>query len=598
MGSERFDRFAFVPSLREHAKRGVDLDVRSARATSRPSSQAAARARTRLRVAAEGPAHVPSRRRRTAHGVRGAPRRRRDVRARRTARSVHLTVSPQHLTASASLLARVQPEHERRLAARFTIGFSHQEPSTDTVAVDLDGNRSATPTATFSSVPPDTARCSTTSVAAAPISPTSRTSTTSCRPPEGPVVHWKKVLGGLLATLQEKVFGTSPPRRDARRPPSTRRWHCCATSSASFLPTAHRTTWPRALPSCAVSSTARCACVRHGPRARAIPAVVRSGAWPQRRGESQVVETAQIDASDAGQQVDARGLDLLQPGRPRVRSSRPPRARRSTPRSTSTPRRCSSARSRAAGGSCARRAPGLWNGSMADWEHGFVAVPTATFNPVRDDSRPALKPQHQPPPPEHASWRAISGRVGPSRHGQQHDRDRRRRLHRGELRPPRAGAHESPRDRARQADLRRQPESLPTSSEIRASFRAHGDICDGALVSKLLAEHRPTWLVNFAARSRTSTARSTVRARSCRPTPSARSSCSTRRPLGRGAARRRAAQRSASCTLDRRGVRHARAHRNVLETTPYAPNFAVRGLEGGRGPPGARVPRGPTDCRP
>ena len=29
----------------------------------------------------------------------------------------------------------------------------------------------------------------------------------------------------------------------------------------------------------------------------------------------------------------------------------------------------------------------------------------------------------------------------------------------------------------------------------------HGDICDGALVSKLLAEHRPTWLVNFAAES-------------------------------------------------------------------------------------------------
>lgn len=40
--------------------------------------------------------------------------------------------------------------------------------------------------------------------------------------------------------------------------------------------------------------------------------------------------------------------------------------------------------------------PGLWNGSMADWSTVFVAVPTATFNPVKTIND-LLKPQHQPP---------------------------------------------------------------------------------------------------------------------------------------------------------------------------------------------------------
>ena len=39
--------------------------------------------------------------------------------------------------------------------------------------------------------------------------------------------------------------------------------------------------------------------------------------------------------------------------------------------------------------------PGLWNGSMADWNTIFIEVPVETFNPVKtiDD---LLRPAHQP----------------------------------------------------------------------------------------------------------------------------------------------------------------------------------------------------------
>ena len=39
--------------------------------------------------------------------------------------------------------------------------------------------------------------------------------------------------------------------------------------------------------------------------------------------------------------------------------------------------------------------PGLWNGSMADWNTIFVEVPVTVFNPVKTIND-LLKPEHQP----------------------------------------------------------------------------------------------------------------------------------------------------------------------------------------------------------
>lgn len=53
---------------------------------------------------------------------------------------LHLTVSPEHEVRFGALLASVRERYEQRFGVHFQVEFSHQEPSTDTVAVDLEGN--------------------------------------------------------------------------------------------------------------------------------------------------------------------------------------------------------------------------------------------------------------------------------------------------------------------------------------------------------------------------------------------------------------------------------------------------------------------------
>lgn len=43
----------------------------------------------------------------------------------------------------------------------------------------------------------------------------------------------------------------------------------------------------------------------------------------------------------------------------------------------------------------AQELPGLWNGSMADWNTIFVEVPIETFNPVKTVAD-LLRKEHQP----------------------------------------------------------------------------------------------------------------------------------------------------------------------------------------------------------
>ena len=52
---------------------------------------------------------------------------------------VHFTVSPEHLRAFQEKLGEVGPRIERATGARFSVSFSEQSPSTDTVALDDSG---------------------------------------------------------------------------------------------------------------------------------------------------------------------------------------------------------------------------------------------------------------------------------------------------------------------------------------------------------------------------------------------------------------------------------------------------------------------------
>ena len=120
----------------------------------------------------------------------------------------------------------------------------------------------------------------------------------------------------------------------------------------------------------------------------------------------------------------------------------------------------------------------------------------------------------------------------------------------------------------------------------------HGDIGDGALVASLLAQHRPRAIVNFAAETHVD--RSIHGPAAFIETNVVGTFAlleTVRGVLGR-AGRARTTRRSASCTCrpTRSTARSGPRDPPFTETTPYAPEQPVLGVEGRLRPSRARLP--------
>ena len=153
-------------------------------------------------------------------------------------------------------------------------------------------------------------------------------------------------------------------------------------------------------------------------------------------------------------------------------------------------------------------------------------------------------------------------------------RDRRRRLHRLELRPPRARRDAGPGRHRRQADLCRQPREPGRRARTTPRVRfVRADIADrAAMASSVPASTGPRRSSTSRPR-RTSIVRSTARRRSSRPTSSARSCCSTWRAAYYGGARCRGARRFRFLHVSTDEVYGSLGADGLFtETTPYAPN--------------------------
>jgi hypothetical protein len=130
-----------------------------------------------------------------------------------------------------------------------------------------------------------------------------------------------------------------------------------------------------------------------------VPASGETGGGPfwvagRHGGESlQIVETAQIDLADPGQQALHASATHFNPVdlacALRDRHGQPYDLRRFVdPDAAFISEKSSAGRSLRA-----LEHPGLWNGAMADWTTLFVEVPLATFNPVKTVND-LLRPEH------------------------------------------------------------------------------------------------------------------------------------------------------------------------------------------------------------
>lgn len=312
---------------------------------------------------------------------------------------LHFTVSPEHKKKFKSLIQKVLPVYEAKFQVKYQISFSEQKPSTDTIAVDGKNNsfRQADGSLLFrpaghgallenlhdqeadvifikniDNVVPDHLKDTT--------------------------VQYKKALAGLLLSYQKQLF------KFAKRLEKPEVTTYTVQQVARFLknelgiqpPKGYRT-WPMeeklAYVRRKVNRPLRvCGMVKNVGEPGGGPFWAKN---PDGSVSLQIVESAQINLKNARQKQifqeasHFNPVDLICAPKNHKKEKfslldfRDPQTGFITEKSQS-------------GKSLkAQELPGLWNGSMSDWNTLFVEVPLITFNPVKTVND-LLRPEHQP----------------------------------------------------------------------------------------------------------------------------------------------------------------------------------------------------------
>lgn len=312
---------------------------------------------------------------------------------------LHFTVSPEHKKKFKALIQKVLPAYEAQYQVKYYISFSEQKPSTDTIAVDeknapfrqSDGTLLFRPAGhgallenlheqeadvifikNIDNVVPDHLKDAT--------------------------VLYKKALAGLLLSTQKQLF------KFAKRLEKAEVTAYTIQQVARFLkndlgiqpPKGYRT-WSMEEKLAYVRQKVNrplrvCGMVKNVGEPGGGPFWAKN---PDGSVSLQVVESAQINLKNARQKQifqeasHFNPVDLICAPRNHKKEKynllqfRDPQTGFITEKSQS--------------GKAlkAQELPGLWNGSMSDWNTLFVEVPLITFNPVKTVND-LLRPEHQP----------------------------------------------------------------------------------------------------------------------------------------------------------------------------------------------------------
>lgn len=312
---------------------------------------------------------------------------------------LHFTVSAEHRAGFESLLREVKPRYERRCRARFEVLCSLQKPSTDTLAIDgrdrplrddrgrlifrpgghgalignlLDMEADIVFVKNIDNVQPDRLR--------------------------GPVLHWKRVLGGYLVDLERRIFDylnslaqRDPPEELLEEALTFVRRRLCVELDERRQPTTYQC--KRAFLIDRLNRPLRvCGVVPNTGEPGGGPCWVR-----RREGAAslQIAESAQVNLEDPNQRGIFAGATHFNPVdlvcAVRDASGRPFELDRFVDHDAVIVTK------KSAGGVELKvlERPGLWNGAMAEWNTVFVEVPIETFTPVKS-VLDLLREEHQP----------------------------------------------------------------------------------------------------------------------------------------------------------------------------------------------------------
>jgi hypothetical protein len=287
---------------------------------------------------------------------------------------VHFTVSREHLAGVEALLATRRADLETSLRTSFEIGFSHQEHSTDTLAIDLSGRPFRIADGSLLLRPGGhgalLANLQARARAGADVLVIKNIDNVAPDRSRNLTVHWQKVLVGHLLTLRDRLFeilarlgATEIGREDvalaidfAEQELGYRPSSLVRATPLEERRRILRTRLDRPLRVCAV--------VPNDGQPGGGPFWVED---PHGEDRPQIVESAQVDPDSESQARSGPRRRTSTRWTSSVRSATPT-AGRTTCSAIATRRRCSSPPSRTAGGACARSS--TRDSGTAPWRTG------------------------------------------------------------------------------------------------------------------------------------------------------------------------------------------------------------------------------------
>ncbi|MEM9324593.1 MAG: DUF4301 family protein [Bacteroidota bacterium] len=303
--------------------------------------------------------------------------------------SIHFTVSPEHMDAFKSHVEEIRPTYESTFDCKLVISYSVQNQGTDTIAVTLDNEpfRNDDGTLLFRPAGHGALLENLNAIDADVVFLKNIDNIVPDRL-KADTIEYKKVIGGILLQLQERIFGYLAKMQDM----TDAELQVCAQFIEDHLGWRFASEWSKSDLVKVLNRPIRvCGVVKSDGDPGGGPFWVQGS---DGNTSLQIVETAQINLEDAGQQkifssathfnpvdvvcslrdFEGQPFDLMQYYDPLAgfvtEKSKDGKALK------------------------AQELPGLWNGSMAHWNTIFVEVPVITFNPVKAVND-LLKEEHQ-----------------------------------------------------------------------------------------------------------------------------------------------------------------------------------------------------------
>ena len=311
--------------------------------------------------------------------------------------NIHFTVSPEHKALFEKLVSEKKQAYEEKFSVGYDISFSVQKPSTDTVAADMDNNpfRDKNDKLLFrpgghgalienlndidadvvfvkniDNVVPDSFKCST--------------------------VIFKKVIAGVLVTLQERIFnyldlietGKYSPDQVEEMIHFLQDDLCIKNPDTKLLEDAELILY---IKNKLLRPLRVCGMVKNVGEPGGGPFLAQN---PDGTISLQILESSQIDLKDPEKKAMFEQGTHFNPVDLVCALKNHKGEKYNLPDYVDKNTGFISYKSKDGRELKALELPGLWNGAMSDWNTVFVEVPIETFNPVKTVND-LLRPEHQ-----------------------------------------------------------------------------------------------------------------------------------------------------------------------------------------------------------